>query len=77
MRTQLPNAVLVAMFDGQIKVGSSLSVTVTVKVHAFVLPLASVAMQVTVVTPLLKLLPLAGKQTTVEPGQLSLEVGVV
>jgi len=45
-------------------------------VQMFVLPLASVAVQVTVATPLLKLLPLAGKQATVAPGQLSLAVGV-
>ena len=73
----MPGAVLVLMFDGQVKVGSSLSLTVTVKVQALVLPLASVAVQVTVVTPLLKLLPVAGTQATVEPGQLSLGVGVV
>jgi len=76
VRAHVPEAVLVLIFPGQIKVGSSVSLTVTVKVHLFVLPLASVAVQVTVVTPLLKLLPLAGRQATVDPGQLSLAVGV-
>src|SRR5204863_5821119 len=50
VRVQLPGAVLVVMFAGHVKVGSSVSVTVTVKVHAFVLPLASVAVHVTVLT---------------------------
>src|SRR5258706_8581100 len=59
------------MLAGQRMVGNSWSSTVTVKVQALVLPLASVAVQVTVVTPLLKLLPLAGTQLTVAPGQLS------
>ena len=77
MRAHVPEAVLVLIFPGQVKVGSSVSLTVTVKVHLFVLPLASVAVQVTVVTPLLKLLPLTGRQATVDPGQLSLAVGVV
>jgi hypothetical protein len=63
------------MFAGQLIAGSSASLTVTVKVHAFVLPLASVAVQVTVVTPLLKLVPLAGLQMTLALGQLSLKVG--
>src|SRR5438309_5801302 len=64
------------MFPGQVNVGSSVSLTVTMKVQALVLPLASVAVQVTVVTPLLKLLPLTGRQDTVAPWQLSLAVGV-
>src|SRR5205814_1060151 len=51
--------------------GFSLSLTVTVNMHALVLPTASVAVQVTGVTPLLKLEPLAGSQAIVEPGQLS------
>src|SRR5258707_11671044 len=55
---------------------SSVSLTVTVKVQLLVLPLASVAVQVTVVTPLLKLVPLAGLQLTVEPGQLFLGLHV-
>ena len=45
--------------------------TVTVKAHVEVLPCASVAMLVTVVTPTGKLVPLAGLLDTVTPGQLS------
>jgi hypothetical protein len=63
------------MFAGQLIAGGSVSLTVTVKVHALVLPLASVAVQVTLVTPLLKLVPLTGLQLTLAPGQLSLRVG--
>ena len=73
---QAPEAVFVLMFAGQVSVGSSVSLTVTVNVQALVLPLASVAVQVTVLTPLLKLLPLAGVQLTVAPEQLSLAAGV-
>ena len=76
VRAQVPRAVLVLMLPGQVKVGSSVSLTLTVNAHVLVLPLASVAVQVTVVTPLLKLLPLDGRQATVAPGQLSLAVGV-
>src|SRR5438093_1237000 len=57
--------------------GASPSVTVTVKVQALVLPLASVAVQVTVATPLLKVEPLAGAQTTEATAQLSLALGAV
>src|SRR5881397_731471 len=63
------------MFPGQVSVGASVSLTVTVKVQALVLPLLSLAVQVTVVTPLLKVEPLGGTQTLVTPGQLSLAVG--
>ena len=45
--------------------------TVTVKAHVAVLPCASVAVLVTVVTPTGKLVPLAGLLDTVTPGQLS------
>src|SRR5258706_15863173 len=77
VRTQVPKAVLVLMFDGQVNVGSSVSLTVTVQEQMLLLPLASLTVQVTVVTPLLKLVPLAGLQLTVEPGQLSLAFGTV
>jgi len=66
VRAQVPRAVLVLIFPGQVKVGSSVSLTVTVNVQALVLPLASVAVQVTDVTPLLKLLPLAGTHFAVD-----------
>ena len=77
IRAHVPEAVLVVMLPGQLNVGSSVSLTLMVNEHALVLPLASVAVQLTVVTPLLKLLPLAGRQATAAPGQLSLAVGVV
>src|ERR1041384_2741771 len=50
--------------------------TDTVKLQVAVLPDASVAVQVTVVTPTGKQEPEGGLQTTVTPGQLSLAVVV-
>src|SRR6185295_18502831 len=50
--------------------------TETVKLQVAVLPEASVAVQVTVVTPTGKQLPEGGLQTTTTPGQLSLAVVV-
>src|SRR5204863_2958922 len=49
--------------------------TVTVNEHVAVLPEASVAVQVTVVVPTLKLEPEGGVQDVVTPGQLSDAVG--
>ena len=54
-----------------------MSLTVTVNVQLPVLLEASVAVQVTVVTPLLNVLPEAGEQETEPPEQLSLIAGVV
>jgi hypothetical protein len=64
------------MGDGQLIVGFSVSLTVTVneQVVAEVLPLASVALQVTVVVPFGNVEPDAGLQLAVAPGQLSLAV---
>ena len=56
--------------------GGSVSLIVTVKAQALVLPDASVATHLTVVAPLLNVESLAGAQTNVEPGQLSVTVGV-
>jgi hypothetical protein len=53
------------------------SVTVTVNEQLAVLPLASVAVQVTVVVPTLKQAPDGGAHRTVAPAQLSLPVGGV
>jgi hypothetical protein len=61
---------------GQVTAGGCVSLTVTVKVHELVLPLPSVAMQVTVVVPLAKVEPLAGLQAMLAPGELSLTVAV-
>jgi len=64
------------MFDGQLIVGFSVSLTVTVneQVVAEVLPLVSVAEQVTGVVPFGNVEPDAGLQLAVAPGQLSLAV---
>jgi hypothetical protein len=48
---------------------------VTVKLQLLMLPLASVAVHVTVVTPNGKQLPDGGTQVTVTPEQLSVAVG--
>src|ERR1043165_6621910 len=63
------------MSIGQVIAGSSVSLIVTVKVQALVLPLASVAVQVTVVVPLVNVEPLAGAQIKVAPGQPSVTMG--
>ena len=62
------------MLPGQVRVQES---TVTVNVHEPVRLAASVATQVTVVTPGLKQVPEGGVQETLAPGQLSEAVGVV
>jgi hypothetical protein len=63
---------------GQVITGGVVSVTVTVKVQVPLLFDESEAEQLTVVTPLLKVVPLAGLQVTVrEPSQLSFAVGCV
>lgn len=56
-------------------VGAAMSLTVTVKLHDEELFAASVAVQVTVVTPNGKFAPEAGTHVTVAP-QLSVAVGV-
>ena len=66
------------MFAGQTIDGASLSLTITLKAHEPLLPLASAAEQVTVVAPFGKVEPLAGAQLTAPtPEQLSLAAGVV
>ena len=63
------------MFDGQVSVGNCASMTVTVNVQLPVRFEVSVAMHVTVVTPLLKVVPLAGLQLGgTLPSQLSVAV---
>jgi hypothetical protein len=52
------------------------SKVVTVKVQVAVLPLVSVAVQVTVVVPNPKQLPEGGTQLSTTPGQLSAAVAV-
>lgn len=66
------------MLLGHVIVGFSVSLTVTVKLHglALMFPLASVAVQVTVVVPFENVEPEAGVQLAVAPGQLSFAVAV-
>jgi hypothetical protein len=64
------------MLAGQVTVGFSLSLTVTVKEQLAVLPEASVAVQLTVVVPFGKLEPDGGVHTTPTPGQLSVALAV-
>jgi len=71
-----PVAAGCVMLAGQVIAGGVVSLTVTVNVHCVLLLKASVAAQVTVVTPLLKVVPEAGLQTTVAPAQLSEATGV-
>ena len=71
-----PGALVVAMFGVQVIDGGSVSVTVTEKEQVALLPVGSVAVQVTVLVPVGKLEPLGGMQTTVTLVlQLSLTVG--
>jgi hypothetical protein len=69
-------SVFTSTFAGQTMPGFSASVTVTVNEHAAVLPLASVAVQFTVVCPRGNGTPLGGTHATVASGQLSEIVGV-
>src|SRR5205809_59802 len=64
------------MLAGQLIDGFSLSLTVTVKLQALVLPQASVAVQLMVVVSLGKVVPVGGLQACVAPPQLSVAVAV-
>ena len=64
------------MFVVQVIEGFCISLTVTVNEHEAVLLDVSVAVQLTVVVPFGNVLPEAGVQVVVTPGQLSLD-GVV
>jgi hypothetical protein len=68
-------AVLTVMLAGQVMVGFSVSLMVTVNMQLAVKFTASVAVQDTVVVPLGKLEPDGGVQTKLSPGQLSVTVG--
>src|SRR5437867_4809513 len=59
------------MFVGQLSTGFSTSATVTLKLQVAVLPLASVTVQSTLVTPFAKRDPEGGEQTTSAFPQLS------
>ena len=71
-----PGALLVTMLAGQVTTGTSVSLTVMLKLQVAVLPAASVTVQVTALVPLAKAEPLAGAHTEVAPGQLSLMAGL-
>ena len=72
-----PGSVVALIFAGQLIVGGWTSRTVTVKVHWLELPLASVAVLVTVVTPTGNVDPLTGTLTRlVTLPQVSLAVTV-
>ena len=74
-RPELLMAVTITL-AGQAIVGNCISFTVTVKLHELRLLAASLAVQVTVVTPFTKVEPEAGLQVgTPTPEQLSLTVG--
>jgi hypothetical protein len=71
-------AVFALTFVQPLNTGATLSVTVTVNVQLAGLPEVSLAEQLTVVTPLLNVVPLTGLHVTVrDPSQLSLAVGCV
>ena len=72
----LPGSAGLVMSAGWAMVGLSPSMTVTLKLHAAVLPAVSVAVQLTVVAPTGKTEPEAGKQATVTPATLSVAVTV-
>ena len=73
MAEHKPGSLFTVMFDGQLMVGFSLSITVTVKEHVAVLPAASVTSKVSVVVPTGKALPVPSPAVcnVIAPGQLS------
>src|SRR6266436_7521441 len=64
------------MGAGQLIPGASVSLIVTLNMQPLVLPEVSVARQLTSVTPLSNVDPLAGVQSNAAPGQLSVVVAV-
>jgi hypothetical protein len=63
--SQTPTCVNSSCGGGQVIIGLSRSWTITAKLHRFVLPLGSVATQLTAVTPLANVEPAGGAQTSV------------
>ena len=76
---QIPASLPCVIFAGQVMVGDSLSVTVTVNEHEAVNPPASVTVKVFVVVPVGNVAPLGRPAVcaVVAPGQLSVPTGVV
>src|SRR5207249_9140554 len=73
LRLQRPASAGSTRLLGQVSTGFCVSVIVTVKVQVLVLPLASVAVLVTVVTPSGKVPPLGGVLTRLVTAQLSVD----
>ena len=71
-----PGSAFCVIVDGQLTVGASPSLTITLKLHVPVLLEASVAVQVTGVVPIEKAKPLTGEHTTEGVPQLSDPVAV-
>ena len=69
-------SVVTVMFAGHVITGTCVSCTVMVNEHVPMFPDASVAVQLTVVTPTGNVDPLAGAHTIPTPGQLSVAVAV-
>jgi uncharacterized membrane protein len=76
LRLHRPASAVKTRFVGHVTTGFCVSVTVTVKVQLAVLPLASVAVFVTVVTPTGNVLPLGGTLTRFVTPQLSVALTV-
>src|SRR5439155_777004 len=76
LRLQRPASAGSTRLAGQVSTGFCVSVTRTVKKQTLVLPLASVAVLVTVVTPSGKVPPLGGVLTRLVTAQLSVAVTV-
>jgi uncharacterized membrane protein len=76
LRLHRPASALKTRLVGHVTTGCWLSVTVTVNMQLAVLPLASVAVLVTVVTPTGKVLPLGGLLTRFVTPQLSVALTV-
>src|SRR6185503_14893133 len=76
LRPQMPALAVSTRLLGQVITGGCVSSTVTVKVQMLVLPLASVALFVTVVKPTGNVLPLGGLLTRLVTLQLSVALTV-
>jgi hypothetical protein len=71
-----PTVLSTVLLAGQVAEGGSLSFTVTVNWQVSCKPPASLAIQVTVVTPFGKAMPDGGLHSTTTPGQLSVALAV-
>ena len=69
LRLHCPASAVKTRLLGHVATGFCVSITVTVKVQLLVLPFAAVAVFVTVVVPMGKVLPLGGLQKTLTGGQ--------